>query len=66
MNSPEASPTPAPTMPGPTILQMEAGGSGISRISTSGRCLLGSVGVKPSFSCAGDRVLMQQPLLVLL
>jgi hypothetical protein len=34
MNSPEASPTPAPTMPGPMILQIDAGGSGISRTST--------------------------------
>ena len=43
----------------------EAGGSGISRISTSGRCLLGSVGVKRSASRTVGPVLMQ-PLLDLL
>ena len=50
MNSPEARPTPAPTMPGPMIRQIDAGGSGMSRISTGGSTLVGIGGVYASRS----------------
>ena len=59
MNSPEASPTPAPTMPGPTIRQIDFGGSGMSRTSTSGRCFVGKVGVKLAASRSCDWVLIR-------
>src|SRR3954452_11218913 len=41
MNSPEASPTPAPTMPGPMIFQVFVGGSGRSRTCGAGRFFVG-------------------------
>jgi hypothetical protein len=41
MNSPEASPTPAPTMPGPTMRQVFVGGSGRSRTCGAGKFLVG-------------------------
>src|SRR5687767_14314262 len=42
MNSPDASPMPAPTTPGPMIFQVCFGGSGMSRTVTAGKYLLGS------------------------
>src|SRR5215211_2707142 len=47
MNSPEARPTPAPTMPGPIRRHSCLGGSGRSRIWGGGRTLVGSVGTNP-------------------
>src|ERR671914_1933701 len=42
MNSPEASPTPAATTPGPMIRHHDRGGLGSSRGSGAGRCLVGN------------------------
>src|SRR6266536_595371 len=66
MNSPDASPTPAPTMPGPTIFQVWVGGSGRSRTCGAGRFLVGRANVPWSLDvvCAIRLLTSSGPLFV--